>query len=311
MDVMTTPNLKLLPNKPRCHQRGAAVLILMLIVMLGLITIFSFRMDHKGPELSADRKTALALAQAKEALLGRAAKDSNHPGSLPCPDIDNSGDLVLGTDYNYGTGSCRASLGWIPWKTLDMGDTSNDPTQRLWYLQSSSFMDLNNTAQSSSINTTISGTLSTKGQSNLVAIIVAPGTPLTGQSRSTTPPFNSTADYAKYIEGYDPASPTIINSAALSSTYNDRIITISDKELFSVVSFRMAKDLASQNFPVLPLTFSGLQKSTVWNNNYWDQAVDLNNTSVTATSIILTFKKCAITYTITGKTSVTRSRSSC
>ena len=44
---------------------------------------------HLGADALANRQantTASALAQARQALISRAASDGNHPGSLPCPD---------------------------------------------------------------------------------------------------------------------------------------------------------------------------------------------------------------------------------
>ena len=74
----------------KSHQRGAALIILMLAIVLSLVTLVTFRSERKGPELEAQRKTTLALAQAKEALLGRVASD-NDPGTLSCPSNDLNG----------------------------------------------------------------------------------------------------------------------------------------------------------------------------------------------------------------------------
>jgi hypothetical protein len=186
MDAMTTPNLKLLRSKPCCHQRGAAVLILMLIVMLGLITIFSFRMDHKAPELNADRQTALALVQAKEALLGYAASDVNRPGSLPCPDINDDGLSRTGVDY-----PCSQIVARLPWQELGLQDLRDGAGERLWYAISPVFA-ANRTTALNSISTlgqitirnsqgTVIFDASASPSTGVIAVIVAPGQVLTRQ----------------------------------------------------------------------------------------------------------------------------------
>ena len=67
-------------------QRGYAMLAT--ITLVGLFAAAAVT-THLGADALGNRQsntTANALAQAKQALISRAASDSNHPGSLPCPD---------------------------------------------------------------------------------------------------------------------------------------------------------------------------------------------------------------------------------
>ena len=346
---MTTPNPNLPHNKHRRHQRGAAMLILMLIVMLGLITLFTFRMDRKGPELNADRQTALALAQAKEALLGYAAKDSNHPGSLPCPDANDDGTSDIS---DYAGPNCIAPVGRLPWRLLRLPDLRDGSGERLWYAVSPVF----NANSGAKLNSTYFGQITLEDASGVItnnasastgviAVVIAPGGVLVRQG-ATSPqnrtcivgttcnaqlicnsPFASVPkcnpiNYLDLTASEDNQSFTpgatdgfiagIIKDASGNVVVNDRIIPITTRDLFSVVTFRMAKDLAGLISPPYPSSFSSIDTSSsaIWDPNNWTSAVASYVPNMTGTSFNLKFQNCAIIYTITGPT-VTRDRPSC
>lgn len=169
------------------RQRGAALLIAMLIVVLGLVTLLTFRSDRKGPELEAERKTALVLAQAKEALLGYAARDENRPGSLPCADINDDG-LTIGAGIDL---SCSADvIARLPWGQLGLQDLRDGGGERLWYAISPSYRAF----LSGALNTTNRGSITIRNaagaivndasaspSTGVVAVIIAPGGILTRQ----------------------------------------------------------------------------------------------------------------------------------
>ena len=183
-------------NPPRNsqRQRGAAILIMTLILMLGLITLFTFRMDRKAPELEADRKTAMALAQAKEALIGYAASvdlstNAPRPGDLPCPDIDNDGDAEASCGNASGSTGQNRRLGRLPWKTLGLPDLRDGYGERLWYAVSNNFK---NNTRTPILNSDTSGTITVRNSNGnvifdatattgAIAVIFAPGSPLTRQ----------------------------------------------------------------------------------------------------------------------------------
>ena len=301
---MTTPNPNLPHNKHRRHQRGAALLILMLLVMLGLITLFTFRMDRKEPDLNADRQTALALVQAKEALLGRAFT-SNTPGRIVCPAIDALGSatgLIVGNNCQGNPPSVPRNSGRVPWKTLGIPDLRDGSASQLWIVISPVFVD-----NGQQINSTTVATLSIVGSTtvnNLAAAIIAPGAPLAGQNRTSNALVN-------YVEGY--VNNTTLNVPPNVAPYNDRILTITPAELFTGVTLLLARELAALNGspPYTATSVAGLTKPTIWSANNWDAAVDTTISSVAPGAITLKFTNCAIKYTITGPSNVTRSVSSC
>ncbi len=173
------------PQRNSQRQRGAAMIIMMLIVMLGLIALFTLRMDRKGPELDADRKTALALAQAKEALIGYAAQDANRPGSFPCPDINDDGLSKPLVDY-----PCSQVVARLPWQELGLPDLRDGAGERLWYAISPKFASNNSSALNSTTlgqitirdsNGTVIYDASASPSTGVIAVIIAPGQVITRQ----------------------------------------------------------------------------------------------------------------------------------
>lgn len=278
------------------RQRGAALLITMLLVVLGLVTLLTLRGGHKAPELDAQRKTTLALAQAKEALLGWAATDGGsaapNPGRLLCPDQSNNG-------ISQGAACSAPYLGRVPWVTLNLGDVRDGAAERLWYIVDPQFR-----SSANPMNSTILPTNLSLNGNNVVAVIFAPG-PVLGalnQQRDTIAHQLLCANYLETCANI----PAIVSSIA-SATYNDHVLAITAQDIFTVVTFRMARELAQANAPPYVVTpISALVKSPTWINNQWDSAVDPIS-SVSSAGINLKFLNCASRFTITGQNSVSRS----
>jgi type II secretory pathway pseudopilin PulG len=254
--------------------------------MLGMIVTLGAAATVAVTSLSATtlrnqqaQKTTTVLAQAKQALIGRAASDANHPGSLPCPDavtniagsnVPNDGvaDLLAGQ-------VCPSMIGRLPWRTLGLPDLRDADGERLWYLVAPAYQD----SPSKIINPGTSGQLSAydcSDQSDTpqawpcdnpravaatpwVAIVFSPGKVLGVQTRDAA----HAGDYAQYLESYNPADPYRVRVAA-GAGHNDRITTISTDDIFAVVQRRVANELqvalakyyattAAQGRPQLPL----------------------------------------------------------
>ncbi len=170
-------NFHLLPHK----QRGAVLMIMLVIVVMGAAAYLVSSLSASALKNARQETTAAALAQAKEALIGYAVKDSNRPGELPCPDIDNDGQLTMNVDY-IGN-QCVNLLGRLPWKTLGLPDLRDATGERLWYAVSNPF-HANSPAV---LNSDTAGTITIRnsagdilydGGTNVtgaVAVIIAPG----------------------------------------------------------------------------------------------------------------------------------------
>jgi len=224
------------PKQP-CHpahgrEHGAALLLLMLLAFLAAS---SWVIQQRGGESATsargavDRTTRTALAQAKEALLGRAASDDNRPGSLPCPDTDNDGDSEM-----FAGVQCRAYVGRLPWKTLDIPEALDGNGERLWYALSANLRD-HPSAQP--INAQQTAQLSLDGRPNIAAIIFAAGGSLAGQSGR---PSNALADY---LDGTNADGDTAYASARASPTFNDVALAITQEDLFRPVKRRVLAEV--------------------------------------------------------------------
>src|SRR5688572_18649982 len=118
----------------RTFQRGQAGITLLLLVGMG-ITALVFGMATPAREsTAAEKKTAAALAKAKEALIGYAASNPNQPGILPCPETDNDGSA----DSPCGAAGMTA-IGRLPLRTLGLPDLLDGYGECLWYAVSGNF----------------------------------------------------------------------------------------------------------------------------------------------------------------------------
>jgi len=286
------------------HQRGAALLIAMLVVVLGLVTLLTFRSERKGPELEAERKTALALAKAKEALLGAAILDNGggNPGRILCPDQNNNGQSQGAACGFTPPATGLVVLGRIPHQTLNIDEKRDTANERLWYIVDKEFR-----SKPSLINSNLTPSLLLNGQP-VVATIIAPGAALANQNR----PSGGGNVYSDYIEGFDGVSAVV--TTAQSPSFNDRVIAITSQELFSQVTLRMARELSLTAYGstgnILGVTIEDLPKPEIWSANHWDDAIEPTS-QVADPTITLQFVNCGIVYTITGPSSVSRDRSSC
>lgn len=211
------------------------IAVLALVGMLGIFFLVN-GLSAASIQQQRDAATANALAQAKEALIGRAVADSSLPGSLPCPDTndDGSSELFAGID-------CPAYLGRLPWRTLGLPDLRDGNGERLWYALSPSLRDH---PSARPINSNTPGNLMLDATIQVAAIVFAPGPPLAGQSR----PSNSASDY---LDGSN-ALPNQTNFASgpAGGSFNDRTLAITRDELFRSVTKRVLAEMRGTTSPV-------------------------------------------------------------
>ncbi len=233
---MHTPSL---PGR----QRGIALMVMLTVLIMGITAMLVSSLGSTALKIEQQRKTSEALAQAKDALIGRAVTDNNMPGSLPCPDTDDDGiaQLLSGND-------CLEYIGRLPWKTLGLPDLRDGTNERLWYALSPAFRDddsarpLNsNTKGSLSVYSADGTSLLTEAGYDAVAVIFAPGRPVASQSRSTASEKNSAANYLDSANGRDNSievGPFIAGTQ--SDTFNDQLILITTRNLMPLVEQRVA-----------------------------------------------------------------------
>ena len=222
-------------ERPRAMQDGQALLALLVILGIGLAAIIYGLVNPASLTLETDKVTNAALAQAKEALIGYAARDSNRPGSLPCPDTNNDGSAQL-----FAGSYCPSEIGRLPWRTLGLPDLRDGSGERLWYAVSRDFS--RNPAGAPALNTDTAGQLAIVGTapaSNVIAIVFAPGPVVATQVRDTV----NKNTVANYLEGGNEASgATTFTTGAVSATFDDKLLALTSDALFPVVEMRVARE---------------------------------------------------------------------
>ena len=252
--------------------RGAALLIMLLVLTLAFGTTLIISLNEIPPEIAQRNRTLAALTEAKQALITWSVLQGDlqpatevvggvpqptyyRPGNLPCPDGNHFGDSNTG----YASGSCSAggntSIGRLPWKSLGVERLRDANGESLWYAVSDSFRtanDLNNKAINSDTKGSLllygtDGTsLTTPPGEELAAIIFAPGLPLEGQDRSALP--DAASSYLEAFAGKNNASaagPFVMGPAKDSIgnlVINDLVIGITARELISAMEKRALKE---------------------------------------------------------------------
>ena len=230
------------------RQRGAALLIFMLIFFMASISLLLSRADGLRSRATADQTTSAALAQAKEALIGRAVADNEQPGSLPCPDLNDDGTA---------NGSCSETIGRLPWKTLGLPDLRDGDGNRLWYALAGELRQTQIDPPAIKINPTLALGLKLDETANVAAIVFSAGPPLEGQNGR---PSDNISDY---LDGANKSGGPYV-SGPIAPTFNDKAIAISRDELFRIVNLR-----------ILRLVSAGLQKYYANVDHYPETTADL------------------------------------
>ncbi|TNF39269.1 MAG: hypothetical protein EP315_00050, partial [Gammaproteobacteria bacterium] len=211
------------------HQQGAALILFFLaLLMTGTIFFVASIAVDKG-RINAEYETSDALAKAKKALISYAVSFyyrqttatlepyQGYTGFLPCPETATSGE-------GQAAGNCGAqytsSLGKLPWRDLDLEPLKDSAGQCLWYAVSSEFKNsgavnpgpgfsrtemLNDDTNGSFILYKEDGVNLINGatpEDRVVALVIAPGSPINGQARANNPATQCGGDYDanQYLE---------------------------------------------------------------------------------------------------------------
>ena len=169
--------------------------------MLVLVTGTSYLLVNKLNNYSSttrDTQTYIALHEAKRALLSYAmnypelrSPTVKGPGFLPCPDQNNDGNPTI--CGNSVTTTMR--LGRLPFRILGLTDLQESGAERLWYAVSDNFK--NTLSNDSVINSETPGLITVDTEDDIVAVIIAPGTPICGQYTRDVEPSKP----SNYLEG--------------------------------------------------------------------------------------------------------------
>lgn len=241
------------PQSPaKAKQRGAVMLVMLVIVVMGITAALVNSLSATALKNARQEITAAALAQAKDAIIGKAVASNDYPGGLYCPDTDDDGESDAG-----GGSECPQYIGRLPWKTLGLPDLRDGAGERLWYTLS---RNVRRYASVRPLNSDTTGTLNITGDytaSNLVAIVFAPGMVVGNKSRSASQTaFCTTTGNTQrenrcavnYLEGSNAnsspgAAPNTNYQYELQSdSFNDQLIGISYQHLLPLVEKRIARE---------------------------------------------------------------------
>ncbi|NOT98306.1 MAG: hypothetical protein HOO97_04335 [Sideroxydans sp.] len=250
----------------RHKQRGAALMVMLIIMTLGSAAFLVSALNSSSVQIERDKKTADALAQAKNALIGYAASvaltpaGTKRPGDLPCPDINNDGSADTPCNGN--------ALGRLPWKTLGLPDFRDSSGERLWYAVSANFK---NSPRTATLNSDTLGSISVFAKdgnlsydggatgTGVIAVLIAPGAVLqrtdkiTPQDRSSVG-SNNPVNYLDIALGQDNASFTdglstdgliqgIIKDSNQRVILNDQLLVITQENIMRAIQKRVAAEV--------------------------------------------------------------------
>lgn len=266
----------------RRRQRGAALLLLLVIAIIAFtVAIFRGLGKWDTARTTSRNVNADALAQAKAAVIGYVAKEAldvteDVPGRLPCPE---SAGVAGTTSEGVAAGNCsptaasQKSLGRLPWRTLGLDKLVDASGEPLWYAVSPGWVIT--AAGPPTINPGVSGQLSFDGTGNVVAVIFAPGKPIStnptaaqiaagcvarNQARSDRSHVATSAanpDYRDYLECQNAASPigttfgVTITGNATNEAINDQAVVITDKEILNAIQGPLAERMQRTVAPLL------------------------------------------------------------
>jgi hypothetical protein len=253
-------------------QRGQALLLLVALVVLGLTVLGLGFIRPAASAINADNRTTLALAQAKDALIGWATSHPDEPGLLPYPDRNADGDYNGYSDCPPTSGNPALLLGMLPFigerspcqnpqATINL-DKVDGSGEKLWYAVSGNLVRAQTGAPNIAANlsdATVTGWLTVRDAtgavlSSLVAFVVlSPGPVVPGQDRSGPAPNatnfldNFTVSGTTYSNwdvtlGFVSAQDTAKVPAG-SNQFNDRLLYVTRDEYRNAIAKRVAGEL--------------------------------------------------------------------
>lgn len=256
-------------NQAIHKQKGAALIIFAVIFALASTALLLSQLDATGVNIARDKKTALALARAKQALIGwsvssGASVGTARPGDLPCPDNDAPGAF----GYGVADGSCVVGkVGRLPWKTLGIEEISDGYGEPLWYSVDGAFRKRfgaspttnqpinSDTRATTQIYSADGLTLITGAGMEVAAAIFASGQSLNGQSRSSSVTACAATGTnlaenrcaANYLDSQNSRNNAINGGPFIrgirSDVFNDQLIYVTASELTKSVEKRVGHEL--------------------------------------------------------------------
>ncbi|MCG8324162.1 MAG: hypothetical protein MI673_01490 [Thiotrichales bacterium] len=234
-------------------QTGATLLVLMLIVVTGASFMLVTQLNANINQNKRAKDTNMNLVLAKQALMAYAVTYPDNPdhsidgpGFLPCPDRHSRTSVNVGYSGNSDavpSGSCSlaggTSIGRLPWKTMQIDGLRDSEGEYFWYAVSDAYR---NNPKTYPLNSDTTGELTVNGQADIVAVIIAPGAALQGQTR-TDANYNDIVHYLEGLNQSGGANITLFESGSSDELSNDLVMPVTREELMEVVEKRVMAEL--------------------------------------------------------------------
>lgn len=227
-------------------QQGFALFLIAILLATAAATVTVKALKHRSGniQISRDKITADALAQARDALIGRTVSQPSvvtQTGYLNLPDLgpDMNPDGNATSNFS-GNNKDYSVIGKVPWKSLGISPSRDGQGECLWYVVSGRFK---NYPKTDVFNWDTQGQIYINDgngnpiASNVAALIVAPSRPQAGQNRArpdqTDTQCGGNYDASNYLNSYFTGSTN--NRVALNTNNKPFTMTNNDRFLFFTV----------------------------------------------------------------------------
>ncbi len=227
------------------RQCGAAMLAFLLILIAASSYALVTKLNANVRTYTRDSSSLGSLNDAKAALIGYAVNypldhAGKGPGYLPCPDINNNGSAGSSCSLSGNT-----TIGRIPWKTLELDHLRDAAGETLWYAVADNFRS---NPSLDILNSETPAQFTLDGNTDVVAVIIAPGSVIGAQERDRTD-TNISTEIGNYLEDdnndFDIDFISVDPDASNINDFNDVIITITRDELMEAVEKRVLGEVKS------------------------------------------------------------------
>ncbi|GAB7129056.1 hypothetical protein JCM19000A_35640 [Silvimonas sp. JCM 19000] len=200
------------------YQRGAVALLALLLLSL-LAGWQVAGLPRQTPVAAREATTRKALQQARQILIdwavqrrgvsGNGVSNLARPGALPCPDLHIPGSAAAGYVGNDKTASCNSAgsrLGRVPWRSLQQQARPDSAGETLWLALAEPYQDGNNTPLNPATAGVwldaydlVAGVALASRDDPVVAVLLAPGHALAGQTRHAAAALLKPANYLEAL----------------------------------------------------------------------------------------------------------------
>jgi hypothetical protein len=251
------------------RQRGVALMAMLAVLILGA-TWWTVGALGKPANRTAEQRAqnAQVLQQAKAALIGWVAHQAamtgeNDPGRLPCPEATTTPGIAAPT-------CALPAVARLPWRTLGLDQLRDAAGEPLWYVVSPGWT-LDGVVANTVLNSNSTGALTLDATGDVVALIIAPGTPLSVaasadcQARNQVRPSIDPRDYFECQNAV--AGAALYASSGPAGSFNDQVLAVTAAELLPAIEAAVADRFRRNIAPLIRSVYSNVDGTNAsWPN---------------------------------------------